>query len=91
LLSEELQGLYSSRNNLILGWSNRVGWLGGTRGTYETQMCRGFWWINLMEWDHLGDLGVHGMILHCGGERACTEGVDRWRAVVHTVVNLWAA
>ena len=86
LLSEELQGLYSSRNHIIFGWSTRVGWMGGTRGIYETNV----YGVLVEKPDRMRPLGrprCRWNYIKLWG----WEGVDRWRAVVHTVANLWSA
>ena len=62
-------------------------------------MCTRFWWGNLRERDHLGDLGVDGRIilgqifrkLDVGGMDwiELAQDRDRWRALVNVVMNLW--
>ena len=58
----------------------------------------GFWWGNLRERDHLEDLGVDGRIILRWVFRKWDGGGmdwidlaqerDRWRALVHAVINL---
>jgi hypothetical protein len=59
----------------------------------------GFYWGNLRDGVHLEDTGVAGMIilkriferLNVGIDWIeLAQGVDRWRAIVNTVVNLLA-
>ena len=60
-------------------------------------MCTRFWWGNLRERDHLGDLGVDGRIilgqifrkLDVGGMDwiELAQDRDRWRALVNAVMN----
>jgi hypothetical protein len=55
----------------------------GTREVYT-----GFWWGNLMERDHLGDLGVDGMMmqeirLESMDWIALAQDRDKWRALVN--------
>jgi hypothetical protein len=62
-------------------------------------MYTGFWWGNLRERYHLGDLGVDGRkILRCISKTwECSDmdwielalDWDRWRALVNAVMNLW--
>jgi hypothetical protein len=35
----------------------------GTLGTYGGEGLTGFWWVGLMERDHLEDLGVDGRVI----------------------------
>jgi len=63
----------------------------GGRGEVHT----GFWWRNLIERDHMEDLGVDGIILKCmfkmwngGGMDWMARNRDRWRALVNAVTNL---
>jgi len=61
-------------------------------------VCTRFWWGNLRERDHLGDLGVDGRIilgqifrkLDVGGMDwiELAQDRDRWRALVNAVMNL---
>ena len=63
------------------------------------EACTGFWWGNLREGDHLGDLGIDGRInikmdlqeVGCGGLDwiELAQDRDRLRALVNTVMNLW--
>jgi hypothetical protein len=64
---------------------------GGKRGVYT-----GFWWGDLREGDHLGDISVDGRIIlkwifnTCDGSMYWIELAqvrDRWRAVVNAVMN----
>jgi hypothetical protein len=62
------------------------------------EACTGFWWENLKERDHLGDLGVDGMIILRWIFRKWDVTVmdwielaqdrDRWRELVTAVMNL---
>ena len=58
-------------------------------------MCTGFWWGNLRERDHWGDLDVDGRIILRwifrkweGVVGTLAQDRDRWRALVITVRNL---
>jgi hypothetical protein len=53
-----------------------------------------FWWGNLRQRGHLGDVGIVGRIIL----RWIWEGIDwnrlaqdrdRWRAILNAVMNLW--
>jgi hypothetical protein len=64
LHNEELSDMYSSRNIVWVIISRRKRWVGhvarmGGRGEVYT----GFWWGNLRERDHLGDLDVNVRII----------------------------
>jgi len=58
----------------------------------------GFWWGNLWERDHLGDLGIDGRIIlrwifrkwgvGCMDWIELAQDRDRWRALVNAVMNL---
>ena len=57
----------------------------------------GFWWGNLRERDHLGDLGADGRIILNGYSRSGMWGYDwielaqdrdRWRALMNAVMNI---
>jgi hypothetical protein len=71
--------------------------MGGACSTYgEREVHTEFWWGDLREGDHLGDLGVDGRImLKCifkkwdGGMDwiELAQDRDRWRAVVNAVMN----
>jgi hypothetical protein len=62
------------------------------------EMCTGFWWGNLMETDHLEDLGLDGkVILRFILKEIGWEGMnwidlakdrDKWWAVVNVVMKL---
>jgi hypothetical protein len=65
--------------------------MGEKRGAYR------FWWEDLREGDHLGDLSVDGRIIlkwifkKWDGDMDWNELAqdrDRWRAVVNAVMNL---
>jgi len=53
----------------------------------------GFWWGNLRERDHLGDLGIDGRVILKGRDGVLTGlvsvSVGQVRAVVNAVMNLW--
>jgi hypothetical protein len=59
----------------------------------------GFWWGNLRERDHLGDLGVDWIIARCIFRKwdvQCMDWIelaqdDRWRELVNAVMNLRVA
>ena len=63
----------------------------------EGEVCTRFWWGNLRERDHWGDQDVDGRIIlrwifrkwerGCGDWMELTEGRNRWRTLVSTVMN----
>jgi len=57
------------------------------------EVYTGFWWGNLRERDHLKDPGLDGRIILRWMFRGMdwidlAQDRDRWRALVHAVVNL---
>jgi len=66
---------------------------------WETgEVCAGFWWGKPRERDNLEDVCVDGrIILKCMFKKwdgvmnwiDLVEDIDRWRALVNVVVNLW--
>jgi hypothetical protein len=76
----------------ITRWSGHVVLMG------REKACTGFWWGNLRERHHLGDLGVDGSItlrwilneVGCGGVDwiELIQDRDSWRALVPAVMSL---
>jgi len=62
------------------------------------EACKGFWWGNLREGDHLGDPGIDGRKIlrwifrkwDVGGMNwiELAQERDRWQALVNAVMNL---
>jgi len=63
LHNEELNGFYSSPNNVRVIKSRRMRWAGHVARMGEEKGCIGSWWGNRREGDHWGDLGVNGWII----------------------------
>jgi hypothetical protein len=73
--------------------------MGWACSAYGGEVYTGIWWGNLKERDHLGNLDVEGRIIlrrmfrnwdvgaWTGIELA--QDIDRWRALVNEVINLW--
>jgi hypothetical protein len=55
-------------------------------------VCTGFWWGNLRERGHRGDLDVDGIFKEVGGGGGdwmeLAQDRDRWRVLVSKVKNL---
>jgi hypothetical protein len=95
--NEELNDLYPSPNIIRVIKSRRMRWAGHGARMEKREVHTGFWWGDLREGDHLGDPGVDGRIIlkrivkKWGGGMDWIELAqdrDRWRALVHAVMNL---
>ena len=62
LRTEELYALYSSANIRAFK-SRRIGWAGYVARMGDREVHTGFWWGDVMERDHLEDVGVDGRII----------------------------
>jgi len=63
LQNEELINLYSSPNIArVIKW-RRLRWAGHVARMGRGEVYTGFWWGNLRERDHLGELGLDGRII----------------------------
>ena len=97
--NEELNDLYSSPNIVRVIKSRKTRWAGhlarlGERG----EAYAGFWWGNVEERNHLGDLDVDGRIIlrwifgkwdvGAWTRIDLAQDRDRWRALVTAVMNL---
>ena len=58
-------------------------------------MYTGFWWKNLWKRDHLGKLGIGGIILKwifktwdVAARTELVQDKERWRALVNAVIKL---
>jgi hypothetical protein len=63
LHNEEVNNLYCSLSIVPVIKSIRMRWAGHVALLWDGRACRGFWWRNLGERDHLGDPGVGGRII----------------------------
>ena len=63
LRTEELYALYSSANIIRAIKSRRIGWAGYVARMGDREVHTGFWWGDVMERDHLEDVGVDGRII----------------------------
>jgi hypothetical protein len=63
LHNEELYDLYSSTNIIPVIKSRRMSWAGHVARMGRGEVRTGFWWGDLMERDHLKDLGIDGRII----------------------------
>jgi len=63
LHNEELWDLYSLPNIVRVLKSRRKRWAGHVALMGEGEVCTGFWWGNLIERYHWGDLDVDGRII----------------------------
>ena len=76
LHNEELNDFYSSPNIVRVIKSRRMRWAGHVAHMGEEMGCRGSWWGNRREGDHLGDLGIDGCIIL--GRISRRRGVGKW-------------
>jgi hypothetical protein len=60
--NKEIYGVYSSQNSIRVIKSRRMRWAGHVEGNGRKDVHRGLWCVNLMERDHVGDLGLDGRI-----------------------------
>jgi hypothetical protein len=63
LHNEELNDLHSSPNIIRVIKSRRMSWAGHVAHMGKREVHTGFWWGDLREGDHLGDLAVDGRII----------------------------
>jgi hypothetical protein len=63
LHTEKLYALYSSANIIQAIKSKRIGWVGHVAYIGDRELHTGFWWGDVMERDHLEDIGVDGRIM----------------------------
>jgi hypothetical protein len=63
LHNEELNDLYSSPNIIRVIKSRRMRWAGHVARMGKREVHAEFWWEDLREGDHLGDLGGDGKII----------------------------
>jgi hypothetical protein len=63
LHKKELNDLYRSPNIVRVIKSRRMRWAGNVARIGRGEAYIGFWWVNLRERDHLGDLDVDGRII----------------------------
>jgi hypothetical protein len=61
--NEEFNDLYSSPNIARMITSRIMKWEGHVTRMGEKDAYTGFWWVNLLERDHCGDIGVDGRII----------------------------
>ena len=97
LHSKELNNPYSSSNIFRVKKSRRMRW-GHVERMGRVGLYTGFWWGNLSERDHLGNLGIDGRIIFNWIFRKWDVGVmdwielaqerNRWRALENAVMNL---
>jgi hypothetical protein len=63
LHKEELDDVYSSPNIIRVIKSRKMRWAGQVALWGRGEVHTGFWWGDLREGDHMGDLGVGGRII----------------------------
>jgi hypothetical protein len=63
LRNEELNDLHCSSNIVRVMKSRRIRWVWHVARRGRREAYTGFWWGNMRERDHLGDLGVDGRII----------------------------
>jgi hypothetical protein len=63
LHNKELNDLYSSPSIIQVIKSRRMRWAGHVACMGEIEVRKGFWWGDLREGKHLGDLGIDGRII----------------------------
>jgi hypothetical protein len=62
-------------------WS-RFQWAGHNGSVEEKRICTGFWWGNVRDEDHLGDLAIDGIIVSHDRNCICERYVKDYPTIV---------